>query len=60
MNAIHPNQQIQKKGNMPMVAIELTREIVEAKIQELQKRYKEIEKRKKVDWDRLSKFRIEK
>ena len=60
MNAIRPNQQIQKKGSMPMVAIELTREIVEAKIQELQKRYKEIEKRKKVDWDRLSKFRIEK
>ena len=60
MNTIHSNQHVQRKGSMPMVAIELTREAVEVKIQELQRRYKEIEKRKKVDWDRLSKFRIEK
>jgi uncharacterized FlgJ-related protein len=61
MNAIHSNQQLQKKVSMPLAAtIELSREAVDSKLQELQKRYKKIEERKKVDWDRLSKFKITK
>ena len=60
MNATHSNQQLSTRTNRGLAIVELSREAVDIKIQELQKRYKEIEKRKKVDWDRLSKFRIEK
>lgn len=55
MNLIHSNQQ-----NASGAAVELSREAVDIKLQELQKRYKEIEQRKKVNWDRLSKFKITK